>query len=91
MPHMASQETLLPPGTKDVETRPALYLVADADVDRFQGYVGVLFRYTNVQGADGALRKELQESHFLMSSSEACELRDRLDQALAGVRAIAYH
>ena len=88
---MAHTDTLLPPATNDGDTQPALYLVAEADVDRSAGYIGVLFRYTRVPGADGVRRKELREAHFLLSSGEACELRDMLDQALDGVGPAAYH
>ena len=89
---MVNEQTSLPAETKDVETRPELYLVAEADVDRSGGYVSVLFRYMQVIAADGARRRnELLESRFLMSSSEACELRDLLNQALADVSAVAYH
>lgn len=68
-----------------------MYLVAESDVDRSGGYVGVLFRYTKMQAAEGARRKELRESHFLLSSSEARELRDMLDRAIDGVGPPAYH
>ena len=88
---MANQETLLPLGTNDVETQPALYLVADADVDRSGGYIGVLFRYMQVKDGGGARRQNILESQFLMSSSEACELRDLLNQALADMSAVAHH
>jgi len=88
---MASQETLRFPGTNDGETQPALYLVADADVDRSGGYIGVLFRYMQVKDGGGARRKNILESQFLMSASEACELRDLLNQALADMSAVAHH
>ena len=88
---MASPESLLPAETKDVETPPALYLVADAGVDRSGGYIGVLFRYMQVKDGGGARRKDMLKSQFLMSSSEACELRDMLNQALADTSAVAHH
>ena len=88
---MAHTQTLHSPAANDAETQPELYLVAESDVDRSGGYIGVLFRYTKMPAGDGARRKELRGSHFLLSSSEACELRDRLDQALDGVGPPAYH
>jgi hypothetical protein len=87
---MASQEILFSSLTKDVETRPQLYLVADAGVGEIDGYIGVLFRHMEAKGTNGD-RKELQESQFLMSSGEASELRELLDQALTRAPSSIHH
>lgn len=79
------------PGTKSVETRPALYLVSDSDVDRSGGYIGVLFRYMETEADDGSQHSKPRESHFLLSPSEARGLRDLLNHALVSTSAIVHH